>query len=248
LIEGWGLTRANKFFKDVDLWRVWSRSGKGLLTSKPYRLTDVFHSILSRHQDMLFDVIREALRTQWELLGWERQFSRDLKEKTLAELFEDRHVHLMQSLKHDGFKFQNGELTPLSLEETQEERDEVRLLLTRHGFSVALSHLDQAIDNYILSNWEAANAQIRTFFEGLYDEIALKLYPDEAQKIDPGGNRRKLLQDKGFIDRDWAPTMQGFSQTANTKGAHPGLSNEDDCRLRCHLVIGLARYSLRKIP
>lgn len=50
--------------------------------------------------------------------------------------------------------------------------DEVRSLLKHFQFSVAHGHLDQAIEAHTRGEWAAANAQLRTFLEGLFDDIA----------------------------------------------------------------------------
>ncbi|MDZ4135949.1 MAG: hypothetical protein U1D06_10220, partial [Paracoccaceae bacterium] len=44
--------------------------------------------------------------------------------------------------------------------------------LDRHRFATSKGHLVQAISNFSQGNWAGANAQFRSFFEGLIKEIA----------------------------------------------------------------------------
>jgi hypothetical protein len=50
--------------------------------------------------------------------------------------------------------------------------DEVHELLKHFAFSESRGHLDQGIETHARGDWAAANAQFRTFLEGLLDAIA----------------------------------------------------------------------------
>jgi len=50
--------------------------------------------------------------------------------------------------------------------------DEVYQLLKHFSFAEPLGHLDQGIEAHARGDWEAANAQFRTFLEGLFDDTA----------------------------------------------------------------------------
>ena len=71
--------------------------------------------------------------------------------------------------------------------------DEVRLLLKQFGFATVAGHLDQAIQTHTRGEWAAANAQLRTFMEGLFDDIARHIDAAAAERAQSAENRRALL-------------------------------------------------------
>jgi hypothetical protein len=90
------------------------------------------------------------------------------------EGFDEYHPDLSRALKRDGFEVKDGTLRRV-LPETLNlpaADDEVHELLDRFVFGVSKGHLDQAIQNHSDGNWAAANSQVRTFIESLFDEIA----------------------------------------------------------------------------
>ena len=53
--------------------------------------------------------------------------------------------------------------------------DEIHELLKQFQFATPLGHLDQAIEAHTRGDWAAANGQLRTFLESLFDDIARKV-------------------------------------------------------------------------
>ena len=89
---------------------------------------------------------------------------------------------LFRALDRDGFVVRDGQLLPslpgnLDLPAAD---DEVHLLLKRYGLMTSLGHLDQAITAHAQGNWAAANGQLRTFYEALFDEIAPLVDPQNG--------------------------------------------------------------------
>lgn len=134
--------------------------------------------------------------------------------------------------------------------------DEVRTLLLHYRFSVPLSHLDQAIEAHTRGDWAAANAQLRTFLEGLFDDIAKYIDKDRATAMPSSENRRAMLADPGVgffaPDRgEWTADgknyVNGLFKMLHTHGSHPGLSDEDHCTFRLHVVLVTARTYLRRL-
>jgi len=133
--------------------------------------------------------------------------------------------------------------------------DEVRGLLKHFAFTVPLRHLDVAIEAHTRGDWEAANAQLRTFLEGLFDEIARLIDPANAGQRHGGVNQRQMLADPiGFlaVDRkEWTADgrnyVEGLFKMLHTDGSHPGLSDEDHCTFRLHIVLVTARTFLRRL-
>ncbi len=134
--------------------------------------------------------------------------------------------------------------------------DEVHLLLKHFGFSTALSHLDQAVEAHTRGDWAAANSQLRTFLEGLLDEIAFFIDPSKAQNLVSSENRRAMLasEDIGFLGmnrNEWSPDgksfIHGLFKMLHTDGSHPGLSTEDHCTFRLHIALVTSRMLLRRL-
>lgn len=134
--------------------------------------------------------------------------------------------------------------------------DEVRGLLKHFKFSVPLRHLDLAIDTHTRGDWEAANAQLRTFLEGLLNDIARHIDLAKANALQNGANLRQMLADNsiGFlaVDRkEWSSDgknyIEGLFKMLHTDGSHPGLSSEDHCTFRLHVVLVTARTFLRRL-
>ena len=82
-----------------------------------------------------------------------------------------------------------------------ETDDEVRSLLRHFQFGTALGHLEQAIEAHTRGEWAAANAQFRTFLEGLFDDIARYIDGARASALSSSENRRAMLADPqiGFL-------------------------------------------------
>lgn len=132
--------------------------------------------------------------------------------------------------------------------------DEVHQLLKTFRFETPLGHLGQAIEAHTRGDWAAANSQLRTFMESLFDDIAHNVRPAEAAQLPTSENRRALLAEVGFlaIDRnEWTQDgknyINGVFKMLHTEGSHPGLSDEDHSTFRLHLVLITARTFLRRL-
>jgi hypothetical protein len=131
--------------------------------------------------------------------------------------------------------------------------DEVHELLKGFRFTMPLGHLDQAIEAHTRGDWAAANSQLRTFLESLFDDIARNVSPQEASIRPTSENRRALLAEIGFLASDrneWTSDgknyINGLFKMLHTEGSHPGLSDEDHCTFRLHVVLVTARTFLRR--
>lgn len=131
--------------------------------------------------------------------------------------------------------------------------DEVRQLLRRNSFVVPAGHLEQAIEAHTRGDWAAANAQLRTFIEGLFDTIASRIDAVTAASAGSAENRRQMLGVHGFLAADrgeWSADgknfINGLFKMLHTHGSHPGLSDEDHSTFRLHLALITARTYLRR--
>lgn len=141
----------------------------------------------------------------------------------------------------------------LPVELRAETDDEVHQLLEAHGFATCCGHLDQALNAHVRGDWAAANAQLRTFMEGLLDEIAGSLQPNEAKGL-TSENRRALLGRIGFFSverKEWTGDgknyVNGLFKMLHTEGSHSGLSDVEHSTFRLHLVLVTARIFLRRL-
>ena len=119
----------------------------------------------------------------------------------------------------------------------------------------AKGHLDQAIFNHAQGHWASANSQLRTFLEDLFDEMFRTLEPARANDPLTSENRRNLLSRRrpplfeealGEWGQDGKNFVNGVFKRLHGSGSHPGLSDEEDCTFRLHLVLLVARYFLRR--
>ncbi|KAB2737444.1 hypothetical protein [Brucella anthropi] len=182
----------------------------------------------------------------------------------LAKRDSDDHLHTAfeRGLARDGYivvwddRGKNPSIRAALPDEIQlpQTDDEVHELLKTYNFSVPLGHLDQAIEAHTRGDWAAANGQLRTFIESLFDDIARNVRPQEAAARPTSENRRALLAEVGFlaIDRnEWTPDgknyINGLFKMLHTEGSHPGLSDEDHSTFRLHVVLVTARTFLRRL-
>ncbi|SRR5229473_1223751 len=134
--------------------------------------------------------------------------------------------------------------------------DEVHFLLNKHHLVTTLGHLDQSMDSHARGNWAAANGQLRTFCESLFDEIALLVDPTNAPATMTGEMRRQLLANLAvpFLSRalgEWSDDgknfVNGLFKRLHPQGSHPGLSDEEDCTFRLYIILVVARLFLRRL-
>lgn len=159
-----------------------------------------------------------------------------------------------RALEQDGFVITAGSLRrilPADIGLPTTESELIRLL-DRHNFGTAKGHLEQALENHARGNWAAANGQLRTFFDALLDAVAERLDPTAAN-LSSGQARRSKLASLGFLsvplnewDDDGRGFINGLVKRLHPQGAHPGLSDDDDCTFRLHVVLLTAALLVRR--
>lgn len=154
-----------------------------------------------------------------------------------------RFQRLITSLRADGFEFKDGMVvksTPdpasMATEMSALEQD-----LNDRGFDIARKHYRQAIDSHRSENLEASNGQLRSFLENLLIELA----NEETGKLskDPRGAIDRLLN-FDVIDGDEAQLLKGLVGISNQRGAHHGLTDDEEALFRLHFSTAAARYLL----
>ena len=186
---------------------------------------------------------------------------------------------LLAGLRFDGFEFVEteseiesdflwqSERTEMSLKlvrmlpsdvpelDFREAKDEISLLMDKHGFIVAKGHLRQAISAFSRGEWSSANGELRNFFESYLNEVADRL--GYAGNADSKAKRDFLGSglEPPFLIADyneWHPKnqkpqyIQGLMSRMHPHGGHPGLSEEEDATFRLQITLITARLLLRR--
>lgn len=174
---------------------------------------------------------------------------------------KDEEISLSRALARDGYVVWFDERDRPALRAALPEElglpavdDEVHELLKHFGFSEPLGHLGQGIEAHARGDWAAANAQFRTFLEGLFDDIARHCEGADKTAHLTSENRRALLAKINFLAEDrneWTQDgknyINGLFKMLHTDGSHPGLSDEDHSTFRLHIILVTARAFLRRL-
>lgn len=180
-----------------------------------------------------------------------------LKSRAGAGSLASYHPALANALRLDGYTMNDdGTLKstlPASLPLAPKET-EVETLLLKFSFTIAEGHLKQAVSAHTRGDWAAANSQMRTFVECLFDSFADKLLPTPLPPTSHGRREQLSKLNPPFIDpalNEWDFTsnggfVQGFWKRLHPSGSHPGLSDEEDCTFRLQLVYLVAHRFLRR--
>jgi hypothetical protein len=154
---------------------------------------------------------------------------------------------LADALRADGLTLDGDRL--VEVRPVDEPADEVsaevaRMFGDRPELAVARKHYEQAQRAFDRSEWESANAQFRSAFEGTYNVLA-RATGCPANRT--GGDARKWLQLNGVIEADEAELMKAFAAFAGRAGSHAGLSDAVDSGLRRHFAAALIAFGVAKI-
>lgn len=136
----------------------------------------------------------------------------------------------------------------------REAESEVVAILKKYGLTVAQGHLDQATSSFQRGEWAAANSQLRSFFEGYLNQIAVELgytgSDDTKLKRDFLGNLEPpflLASYNEWNANNQKPQyVQGLWSRMHPEGSHPGLSEEEDATFRLQITLVTARLFLRR--
>lgn len=166
-----------------------------------------------------------------------------------AELFPE----LVNSLDHDGYKLDRNGLRaklPSQLPVIEEENELIQIL-DQFGYRVAKGHYEQAVAAHARGDWAAANAQLRSFVEEFFDQVAETVAPGSYSS---SHQRRQALAKEGFFRSDlneWSDDGTGFVQSfwkrLHPQGSHPGLSEKEDSTFRLHIVIVVMHYFAKRL-
>lgn len=136
----------------------------------------------------------------------------------------------------------------------REAESEVELLLSRHGFTIAHGHLQQAVSAFSRGEWASANGALRNFYESYLNEIAAALGYEGADDSKAKRDFLGTLQPPFLLAdyNEWNANnqkpqyVQGLMSRMHPHGGHPGLSEEEDATFRLQISLVTARLFLRR--
>lgn len=152
------------------------------------------------------------------------------------------------ALRSDGYAIVDGQLhlIPASSTSLREQSGLLESELQDLGWDVALNHLNQAWASAARGHWEAANASLRASLQEVFDRIA-ESHPDYPERgLDPGGRRRKFLEEVGFFSNNQARLILSLFSILHGEGAHPGMANQAETMFREGMVTSVAYYFVKK--
>lgn len=150
---------------------------------------------------------------------------------------------LVNGLKADGYELVDHRLahTDPDAAPLAEEMTVLATELETRGWTVALTHYQQAVANFTDGEFESSNAQLRSFLEELLTKAAATRTGKSSR--DPRGNIDKLTNSR-MLGTDEAQFLKGLAGLSNTKGSHPGISSSDEALFRLHVTVASARWVL----
>lgn len=151
------------------------------------------------------------------------------------------------SLQNDGFKLIDNRLVPIVDEDFEQEESLLKQELTKLNFNETIKYLDDSYDNFISGKWESANAMTRNVLEKTTMEIAERIAKKKEEPPSFKGHKqvRTYLRENILDDHEFN-ILTHVIHWCSTKGPHPGMSDENECRLRRILVTSLCQYYLEK--
>lgn len=164
---------------------------------------------------------------------------------------------LIRVLLEDGIHIEGTSVETIAGEIAEPAKEENLLFkeLKELNFKSVIRFLGQSYNNYINGNYEASNAMTRTSLEELVKLIASDISHNRKEVIPISSKRAKMpqpvdyrnyLKKVKFLNGKEFALLEAFYQFGSTKGAHPGLSDTSDCRLRRFMLVGLGLQYLEK--
>lgn len=114
--------------------------------------------------------------------------------------------------------------------------------LTAKGFATAAGHYDQALKAFHAQNWAASNSQLRTTFESVLVELAMRRTSATPTQAGPAIEALKANGDLPFGPNEY---VRGLWKLSHPAGSHPGLSDEDDAHHRIYAVSAIVGWLVR---
>ncbi|MFK4804309.1 hypothetical protein ACI3KX_00440 [Microbacterium sp. ZW CA_36] len=114
--------------------------------------------------------------------------------------------------------------------------------LSTEGFTTAAGHYDQALNAFHARNWAASNSQLRTTFESVLLELAVRR---TGMAAGGGGPAIDALRSNGDLPFGPNEYVRGLWKLSHTGGSHPGLSDEEDAHHRVYAISAIVGWLVR---
>lgn len=139
--------------------------------------------------------------------------------------------------------------TDLSVVPLGHEITSLEAELNRRGYTVAVTHYQQAVASLTDHRYEASNGQLRSMLEELVIRVAEKHtgYVDTG-RASQGGRAVSHMLANGLPAEDVGNALKGVWELSHTRGSHPGRSDADEARIRMSLLTSVARLLLNHFP
>lgn len=154
-------------------------------------------------------------------------------------------IALRHTLELDGYAFDGERLVPAVPGAVTLEQ-QISLLeakLQELGLNVALTHYQQAVENFVNGNAEAANSQVRPFLENLFLSLCQQ---HTDREFTDASSALQHLKNKGWLDNGEWNHLRHFWADIQDNGPHQGLSNSEEALFRVQVATAVARYLLAK--
>ena len=160
----------------------------------------------------------------------------------------DPSIELIQALRREGYEVRGDDIVPLgaaaapfpALQGALESK------VKQASLQTALAHLDEAADTLAQGQYGACAAAIRSFLQEVFDQWAARVDPAASHRP-PGGERRKLLEDRGHLSPEEAAVVRAFFAWLSQSGPHPGIPPEPEVRAKLHMAVALADLVLSRM-
>lgn len=206
---------------------------------------------------LIFEVLREYNKFPPEgepfMYTILREFLKIYKEHSDSNEYEK----VIRTLLNDGIHIEGASVESFAGEIAKPVEEESYLFskLKELDFETVIRFLEQSHHNYIQGNYEASNSMTRTSLEELIKLIATNISKVRKETIPISSRKgtrpqpidyRNYHKKVNFLNGKEFSLLEAFYQYSSSKGPHPGLSDESDCRLRRFMMVGLCLQYLEK--
>lgn len=129
-------------------------------------------------------------------------------------------------------------------EEVDKIISHITSILIERDLKTTLKHFEDIPKLMDQKNWEAANGQMRTFLESLFNDLCLII----LNKPKKGGKARQELQNAKILTTEQANYIFSFMKLSHGEGAHAGLSNKTETEYRWLGCLSLATLGCSFFP
>lgn len=160
----------------------------------------------------------------------------------------DPSIDLIQALRREGYEVKGDDIVPQGAAAAPLPALQAALesKLSQAGLKTALAHLDEAADTLAQGRYGACAAAVRSFLQEVFDQWAVRVDPAASRKP-AGGERRKLLEDRGDLSPEEAAVVKAFFAWLSQSGPHPGIPPEPEARAKLHMAVALADLVLSRM-